>query len=266
QSQEIKNLVVQQIQTDIDNRIDAVVNLKISDQTQNIKNLVVQQIQTDIDKRIDAVVNLKINDQTQNIKNLVVQQIQTDIDKRINSVVNQSNESNVQLVVNNVMSDIDNHIDVNLDNKILNFRNDVSSIIKNEINENFAQSLTSNILSQITKQQFYLDMQSIKAEVENFYARLGQFENQLNLRINQGDTRVYNWTLEQLVALQGCMTDRQALVEMFESFSSKLKTALDGAACVQPSRLTSWVTTETNPELEPEEPEQLPEGEERFGE
>ena len=60
------------------------------------------------------------------------------------------------------------------------------------------------------------------------------------------------------------MSDRQALVEMFESFSSKLKTALDGAPCVQPSRFTAWVTTETNPELEPEEPAQLPEGE-RFG-
>lgn len=70
--------------------------------------------------------------------------------------------------------------------------------------------IKTNVLTDIRNQQFFLDMQSIKAEVENFYSRLGQFETQMNLRINQGDTQLYNWTLEQLTALQGCLTDRSA--------------------------------------------------------
>ena len=264
QTDNIKNLVIEQLQADIDQRIDNSVNLKIDAQTENIKNLVIQQLQEDIDRRLEAVVNLKLTDQTEKIKNLVIQQLEANIDKRIQLFVEQSTNKNVDVVVNNVMGDIDNRINVNFENKLLNFREDVTSVVKNEINENYTQSLTSLILADIKNQQFYLDMQSIKAEVENFYARLGQFETQLNFRIQQGDTRVYNWTLEQLVALQSCMTDRQALVEMFESFSSKLKTALDGAPCVQPSRFTAWVTTETNPELEPVEPAQLPESQ-RFG-
>ncbi len=260
QTQNIKNLVIQQIEADINRRLDSVVNLKIEAQTQNIKNLVIQQIEADINRRLDSVVNLKITDQIENIKNLVIQQIQVDIDKRITSIVDQSRENNVQLVVNNVMGDIDNRINVNFENKILNFHEDVSSIVRNEINQNFTDLLTNNVLTEIKRQQFYLDMQLIKAEVENFYARLGQFETQVNIRINQGDTRLYNWTLEQLIALQGCITDRQALVALFESFSTNLKTVLDGTPCVQPSRFTSWVTAEGQPQFQPIQPAQLPEG------
>ncbi|HEY9874224.1 MAG TPA: hypothetical protein V6D12_12350 [Candidatus Obscuribacterales bacterium] len=289
QSQQISNQVIQQIQNDIDQRVDSVVTLKISDQTQNVKNLVIQQMQSyieqridnvvnlkianqaqeintqvsqqirsDIDQRIDAVVNLKIANQSQNIKILVVQQIEADFDQRIKSVINQSTGNNVQLVVNNVVNELDNRINVSLDNKIVNFRNEVSTLVKNEVNQNFTESLRTTILGDIKKQQFYIDMQSIKAEVENFYARLGQFESQLYFRIEQGDTQLYNWTLEQLIALQGCLTDRQALVELFEAFASNLKDELNGAECVHPSRFTPWVRRTSQSQLEPMSPQKLP--------
>lgn len=289
QSQQISNQVIQQIQNDIDQRVDSVVTLKISDQTQNVKNLVIQQMQTyieqridnvvnlkianqaqeintqvsqqirsDIDQRIDAVVNLKIANHTPNIKSLVVQQIEADFDQRIKSVVNQSTGNNVQLVVNNVVNELDNRINVSLDNKIVNFRNEVSTMVNNEINQNFTESLKTTILADIKKQQFYIDMQSIKAEVENFYARLGQFESQLYFRIEQGDTQLYNWTLEQLIALQGCLTDRQALVEIFEVFASNLKDQLNGAECVHPNRFTPWVRRTSQAQLESTQPQQLP--------
>jgi hypothetical protein len=258
QTQDVKNLVIQQMQNYIEERISNVVNIKIANQAQDINTQVVQQIQSNIDKRIDAVVNIKVANQNQTIKNLVIKQIESDFDQRIKSVINQSTKDNVQLVVNNVVNDVDNRINVNLDNKILNFRNDVSTMVKNEINQNFTESLKTSILADIKKQQFYIDMQSIKAEVENFYARLGQFESQLYLRVEQGDTQLYNWTLEQLVALQGCLTDRQALVEMFEVFARNLKDELNGAECVHPSRFTPWVRRTSQAQLEHKQPQQLP--------
>jgi hypothetical protein len=257
-TQDVKNLVIQQMQNYIEERIDNAVNIKIANQAQDITTQVVQQIQSNIDKRIDAVVNLKIANQTQNIKSLVVQQIEADFDQRIKSVVNQSTNNNVQLVVNNVANELDNRINVNLDNKIVNFRNEVSMLVNNEINQNFTESLKTTILSDIKKQQFYIDMQSIKAEVENFYARLGQFESQLYFHIEQGDTQLYNWTLEQLIALQGCLTDRQALVEIFEVFASNLKDQLNGAECVHPNRFTPWVRRTSQAQFQPMEPQQLP--------
>ena len=103
-----------------------------------------------------------------------------------------------------------------------------------------------------------MDMQTIKAEVNNFYSRLGQFETQLYLRIEQGDTQLYNWTLEQLTALQGCLSDRQTLSDLFESFASKLKDDLDNAPCVQPSRFTPMSATVGRDRISPAQPQQLP--------
>ncbi|HEY9297851.1 MAG TPA: hypothetical protein VIQ31_16115, partial [Phormidium sp.] len=205
-SQEITNQVIQQIQSTIDERVDNVVNIKISDQTQNIKNLVIQQMQTYIDQRIDnvvslkvanlsqeintqvvhqiqndinqrinAVVSLKLADQAQSIKNLVIQQIENSIDQRIHTMVEQSRDNNMNFVVNNVMGDIDNRINVNFDNKIINLRNDLPTIVKNELNQNFIQSVKNTIFADLKQQQFYVDMHSIKVEVENFYARVAQF-------------------------------------------------------------------------------------------
>ncbi|MEG4518272.1 MULTISPECIES: hypothetical protein [unclassified Microcoleus] len=258
QTQNVKNLVIQQMQTYIDQRIDNVVNLKVSNLSQDINTQIVQQIQHDIDQRINAVVNLKIADQSQNIKNLVIQQIESNIDARINTAVNQSSTSNVQLVTNNIVNDLDNRINVSLDNKILNFRNDVSAIVQTELNQNFTQNLKNTIFAELKQQQFYLDINLIKAEVENFYSNLAQFENQFYLRIEQGDTQLYNWTLEQLIALQGCLTDRQALVDMFESFATKLKDELDNAECVRPDRFGSWVRTDMRSQFQPTQSPQLP--------
>ena len=289
QAQEINSQVIKQLQADMDKRIDAVVNLKVTDQTPNIKNLVIQQLQADVDKRIDSVVNLKLSDQTleidnsitkklqgdlekrvnstvdsklenqtQNIKNLVVNQLQTDIDRRIDTAVEDKTDNSVQVVVNNVINNVDDRIDVKLENTILNFRDDVTSIVKNELNQNYTDSLKTTVLSDIKKQQFFIDMETIKAEVNNFYSRLGQFENQLYLRIEQGDTQVYNWTLEQLTALQGCLSDRQTLSNMFESFASKLRDELDNADCVQPTRFTPMNATVGRDRISPAQP-QLPE-------
>src|SRR4028118_1584543 len=260
QTQNVKNLVIQQMQTYIDQRIDNVVNLKVSNLSHDINTQIVQQIQHDMDQRINAVVNLKIADQSQHIKNLVIQQMESNIDDRINTVVNQSSTSNVQLVTNNIVNDLDNRINVSLDNKILNFRNDVSTIVKNELNQNFTQNLKNTIFSELRQQQFYLDINLIKSEVENFYSNLAQFENQFYLRIEQGDTQLYNWTLEQLIALQGCLTDRQALGDIFETFAKRLKDELENAECVRPDRFSSWVRTDMRSQFQPTQSPELPQG------
>ena len=260
QTQNVKNLVIQQMQTYIDQRIDNVVNLKVSNLSHDINTQIVQQIQHDMDQRINAVVNLKIADQSQHIKNLVIQQMESNIDDRINTVVNQSSTSSVQLVTNNIVNDLDNRINVSLDNKILNFRNDVSTLVKNELNQNFTQNLKNTIFSELKQQQFYLDINLIKSEVENFYSNLAQFENQFYLRIEQGDTQLYNWTLEQLIALQGCLTDRQALGDIFESFAKRLKDELENAECVRPDRFSSWVRTDMRSQFQPTQSPELPQG------
>lgn len=258
QTEQVKNLVIQQIQNYIEERMNNVVSIKIANQSQDISTQVINQIQNNIDKRIDAVVNLKISNQNQAIKNQVIKQIESDFDMRVTSIVDRSTNNNVQLVVNNVVNDLDNRINVNIDNKFLNFRNEVSTLVKNEINQNFVNSLKTTILGDIKNQQFYIDIQSIKTEIESFYARLGQFESQLYFRIEQGDIQLYNWTLEQLIQLQGCLTDRQALVEMFGRFAANLKDELNNAECVHPNRFTPWVRRTSQGQFDSQQTQQLP--------
>ncbi|MEM6753530.1 MAG: hypothetical protein AAF630_11230 [Cyanobacteria bacterium P01_C01_bin.38] len=239
QSQNIKNMAVQQMQSEIDKRVEAMTNLKLSDFGREIGDRLTQQVNKDVDGRIESVVNLRIADRDRGIKDTVIQQLQSDIDNRINAIVDRKTDDSVRGLVDNAFKDIDNRINVNFDNRILNFRDDVNSIVDNKLSENVG-SLKQNLLGDIKNQQFFIDMQSIKGEVENFYSRLGQFETQLYRRINQGDNDLYNWTLEQLVALQGCLTDRQALVKMFENFSTELKQQLDCADCVDPQKFTPF--------------------------
>ncbi len=260
QNQEIANLVFLQIQTDLDRRIESMVNLKIAHQNQEINNLVVQQMQTDLDQRINSMVNLKIAHQNQEINNLVVQQMQTDIDRRIESMVNLKIADQNQEITNlfqQTQTDIDQRINSMVNLKIAHQNQEINNLVvqqmQTDINQRInTESITTTILSDIKKQQFYLDMQSLKAELENFYARLEQFETHLYLRINQGDTLLYEWTLEQLVTLQSCLTDREALIEVFESFNARIQTELDNAQCVNPSRFTPWVEMGVQPQQLPE--------------
>ena len=244
-SNEIKKQAIEEIKRDLDKKIDAVVNLKVTNLTPEIKNLIATGMQNNVDKRIDAVVNLKTNALRQSIKNLVIQQIQPNIDLQIMSAVGKSTENIVKSVENKIAGDIDDRIQINFDNKILNFRDDVTSLVRNEINRN-NDAMTTTIISDITDQGFFPDTESIKTEVNNFFDRVGQFETRINSRIDQGDTQLYNWTLEQLTALQGCLSDRQTLSNMFETFAANLREELDNADCVQPTRFTSRVTVEQN--------------------
>lgn len=257
-AQDINVQVIQQVSKEFDARINNIVDVKLANQRKEISLDLNRELQKDIDDRIAAVVNLKIVDQSQNLKNQVIREIQSYLDQRIKSIINQSRDTNVHVVVNELLKDLDNRISVNLDNKILNFRDDLPRMIKNQIDISFVDNLKSTILSDIRKQQFYVDMQSIKAEVENFYGRLAQFESELYLRIEQGDTQLYNWTLEQLISLQGCLTDRQALVEMFEAFAGDLKDKLEYTECVQPTQFTPWVRTDMQSRFESQDPDQLP--------
>ena len=260
QNREIVGLVLPQIQTDIEQRIDSIVNLKMAHQTREITGLVLQQMQTDIDQRIESIVNLKMAHQTQQIAALVLPQIQTDIDRRIESIVNLKMTHQTQpiaaLVLQQMQTDIDQRIESIVNLKMAHQTQGITSLVLQQMQTDIDQrinidSIKTAILSDLNKQQFYLDMHSVKAELENLYARLEQFETQLYSRIN-------HWTHAQLVTLQGCLTDRHALIEHFESLSIRLKAELDNVACVDQNSFTPWVGSAAQRQLSSVQPSQLP--------
>jgi hypothetical protein len=73
--------------------------------------------------------------------------------------------------------------------------------------------------------------------------------------MNNADRQLYEWTLGELMAIKGCLTDRQALVEQVVSFSAELRTKLDSAPCVDIKAFKPFKPISIEPK---QQPQQLP--------
>ncbi|MEH1842581.1 MAG: hypothetical protein V7L20_28575 [Nostoc sp.] len=69
-----------------------------------------------------------------------------------------------------------------------------------------------------------------------------------------GDRDIYEWTLGELMAIKGCLTDRQALIEQLVTFSAELRVKLDSTTCVDINTFKSFKPISINPT----QPQQLP--------
>jgi hypothetical protein len=90
-------------------------------------------------------------------------------------------------------------------------------------------------------------------------SKISQLRHEIISYIDQGDTKLYNWTFEKIAALQNCSTDRQTLVKQLETFADELKTELNNAPCVNPEKFTPWTGVEVQPQLSIGQPQKQPE-------
>ncbi len=232
QSNDINVSVTQIFQNEMDKRINNTLENKLTGLRSEIVAAVTKDMTTnfsDTVQRLEEQLNLKVADQSEEIKTLVTQDFQEELDKRI---------------------------DINFENKVVNLRSDVSSIVNREMASSISAAVKMDVLADIKKQQLAFDVSAFRGEIGKFHAQLAQFETKINSRIAKGDTDLYNWTLEQLVTLQGCITDRQTLTGLLDSFSAELKNRLDSTPCVQPTQFNAWVRKE-DPQLQPLQPKQL---------
>ena len=256
-SSDIKKEAIEQLKLYSDRKIEAVVNLKVTNLNHWIKNTIASEITNNVNKSIETVVNQKIDLLRQDIRNQVIERIQSDIKIEVDVAVANSTQNFVNTVTNRIKGNIDRSIGDYLNNRNDYYRNEVTDIVNNKI-ELSNEEITQTIIKNIKNHEFFVDMRSIKEEIDNFFTEVVQLESNINSRISSGDTELRNWTLEQLTALQGCLSDRQTISYMFEKFASELKDELDNADCVQPTRFTtSWATTEQKA-LSPAQQKQLP--------
>ncbi|MBE9063657.1 hypothetical protein [cf. Phormidesmis sp. LEGE 11477] len=244
-------------------RLEEQLALKIADQSNDINISVTKVFQNELDKQITSALESKIaslqsdlaasisKDMTQNVSETAHR-----LEEQLTLKVADQSEEIKALVTQNFQSELDKRINANLENKVINLRNDVSSIVNKEVTNSLTTSVKMDILADIKKQQLTFDVNAFREEMRKFYAQLAQFETKINTRISQGDTDLYNWTLEQLVTLQSCITDRQALAGLFASFSAELQDKLDNVPCVQPNRFNAWIRRE-DAQLQPSQSKQL---------
>ena len=185
---------------------------------------------------------------TQNI-NTRITNIQVDVEKTLNVTevvseeVSREIKTSVLTAIDSRFSDIQTRIrqlEQDIDTKIerlrVDFRGEIITAILDQINALIEQK----IKLEMTKVDFNTYIVQIDARANKYIDQIKQLEVTLISRIDQGDRSLYNWTLEQLMAIKGCMADREVLVEQLALLSTELQTRLDSAPCVNPTVFKEW--------------------------
>ena len=190
-------------------------------------------VTTEINKDID-VTNLISNEVTESVKTEINKDIEVKIDARLTDI-------------RGSISSLEKNIDSKLETIRVDFRGEVVSAILEQIS-NLIEEKTK---LEIAKVDFNTYLAQIDARAAKYLDQLSQLEVNLIARINQGDTHLYNWVLEQLMTLKGCLADRQVLVDQLALFSNELKTRLDTAPCVNPATFKTWTPLPVEPQVLP---------------
>ena len=212
-TQNVKQMVVEQMQSDVDKRIDTIVNLKVGNLAQDIKNNSLEQIEADLDRRIANTVNVNISDRSTEINDGIIARIQNEMDERIGNVVNLRVNDQTQeikrLTLEQVQADLENRIAAVVTLKISDLTPELNSLIVQQIQGNMDQRINNvvnlkvgNLAQEIKKSSLDLvntDIEEIKADLEHRIA------NTVNNNIDERSTEINNTVIE---SIQTEMDDR----------------------------------------------------------
>ncbi|MEH2460167.1 hypothetical protein [Nostoc sp.] len=190
---------------------------------------------------------------TQKIQNIFNDNSQ--IHQKIENVVINSSEIN-----NRILNFVVNSSEIN--NKINNVYRDIDikiENVRNEWNQTFITLVTQYVDEVINiigdRESFNIQVANvINIKVDELLNQILRIRNELTVIINNADRHLYEWTLGELMAIKGCLTDRQALVEQLVTFSAELRVKLDSTACVDINTFKPFKPISGNPV----QPQQLP--------
>ncbi len=194
-------------------------------------------INTTIKDIFKTSVNVEVEQKIQTITRLIMQQLQVEINQIIQNEVQKQTIDIVQQVTNNVLANVDNRVDISIESKMVNLRNEIIASVMQDI----TNLINIAVEGQIENLTFNIDIDAVNAKINNCLQQIAKLETNLYIRINYGDMQLYNWTLAQLIALKGCITDRTVLADQLESFAYELRTKLDTTPCVDTKNFQPWV-------------------------
>ncbi|MBE9199788.1 MULTISPECIES: hypothetical protein [unclassified Nodularia (in: cyanobacteria)] len=259
----INEYVSQQIDHTYEQKLHSYVTLitqNIINNNETLNQYVDQRLQTNVTNNNIVIQQIFNNEQmTQKIQNLLVENSQ--IHQKIENVVINSAEINNKILnfvvnsneINNKISNVYKDIDVKVDN------------LRNEWNQSFITLVGQYVDELINiigdRESFNLRVANmINIKVDELLNQILRIRNELTVIINNSDRHLYEWTLGELMAIKGCLTDRQTLVEQLVTFSSELRTKLDSTVCVDINTFQPFKPLSANPaQFAPMQPPQLPE-------
>jgi hypothetical protein len=225
--------------------------------TQNLTNNnteLNQYVNHQIDNSYEQKIQNNLQVITQNIVNNN-QPLNQYIDNRLHqTIINNTTINNdvVNLVANSTVinakiQNIYQDIDIKIDN------------IRNEWNRTFI-TLVSQQIDQIiniivSRDSFNVAIaNTINIKVDELVNQIIKVKNELIVIMNNSDRHLYEWTLGELMAIKGCLTDREALVELLVTFGGQMRTKLDSVPCVDINTFKPFKPLS----IDSKQPQQLP--------
>ena len=211
--------------TDTFNRV---ITQKIVNNNTELNNYVSQQIDSTYEQKVRNYISVI----TQNIVNNN-EGLNQYIDRRLQQNVINNSEVNNEIVnlvansteINNKINNVYRDIDIKIEN------------VRNEWNQTFISLVTQHVDELINiigdRDTFNIRVANlINIKVDELVNQILRTKSELTAIINNADRHLYEWTLGELIAIKGCLTDREVLVETLVTFNAQLRTKLDGTACV----------------------------------
>ena len=211
--------------TDTFNRV---ITQKIVNNNTELNNYVSQQIDNTYEQKVRNYISVI----TQNIVNNN-EGLNQYIDQRLHQNVINNSEVNNEIVnlvansteINNKINNVYRDIDIKIEN------------VRNEWNQTFISLVTQHVDELINiigdRDTFNIRVANlVNIKVDELLNQILRTKNELIAIINNADRHLYEWTLGELMAIKGCLADREVLVETLVTFSAQLRTKLDGTACV----------------------------------
>ncbi|MBD2774113.1 hypothetical protein [Iningainema tapete] len=217
-----------------------------------------QYVSRQIDNSYEQKIQNNIQLLTQNIVNNN-EELNRYIDQRFQQSVTNNTEIN-----NEIVNLVTNSSEIN--NKINNLYRDIDTKIenvRNEWNRTFINLVTQNVDQLINliggRDTFNIQIaNSINVKVDELLNEILRIKNEMTVLMNNADRHLYEWTLGELMAIKGCLTDRQVLVEQLVTFSAELRTKLDSTNCVDINTFRPFRPISMDAQLSPAQPQQLP--------
>jgi succinate dehydrogenase flavin-adding protein (antitoxin of CptAB toxin-antitoxin module) len=198
---------------------------------EELKQYIDQRLQHSVTSNTEMnnqVLNLVANTTEMNNQVLNLVANSTETNNRIENLRNHWNQTFMSLVIQ--------HVDELIN--IIGSRETFNRLITHNLVNNNAELdhyVSQHIDNYDEKVQNYISVitQNISQEIDNTSInQLITTKNELTGLMNNADRNLYEWTLGELMAIKGCLSDREVLVEQLVTFSAELRTKLDGTACV----------------------------------
>jgi hypothetical protein len=164
---------------------------------------------------------------TIDLRNQISQGVQQELNTTLTTLVDSRVRSLHAELQSALERDVEQSVEIQLVRLRSRFMADLTVDIEKLVQINVAKAMASAHVD--------VDIQTVRAELTTAVHQVAKVETRLQSALEQRVSELQEWSAAQLLALKGCMTDREVLVDILSTTVNKLRVGLDQAPCVDPS-------------------------------